>query len=82
MRQQERIARILAKKKALDQFKRWRADEINRYVDIHYSEYLRFADIALSTSNRTTSPVENSPLAIFITRTIQAGIGLMRQLFR
>ncbi len=82
MKQHERIARMLARKKALDRFKHWHTNEINRYVDTHYCDYLRFAATALAHNNRNLAPaVAENPLATLICRSLKAVMHFLRQFF-
>jgi hypothetical protein len=81
MRQQERIARIVAKRKAKNLFKRWRPNEINRYVDTHYCDYLRFAAAAITHPHRADTPAVGSQLCLCITSFVRAVALYLRQLF-
>ncbi|MBF0446155.1 MAG: hypothetical protein HQL68_11255 [Magnetococcales bacterium] len=83
MKQQERIARSVAKRKAKKLFKHWRSDEINCYVESHYCDYLTLASDSINNYNpRSFITVFVSPVCLFITSLSRALYIFVWRIFR
>ncbi|MBF0381130.1 MAG: hypothetical protein HQL69_08935 [Magnetococcales bacterium] len=83
MRQQERIARTVAKRKAKKLFKHWRPDEINCYVESHYCDYLTLASNSINHHHtKSLFVVLATPVCLFFTSLSKAVSIFFWRIFR
>ncbi|MBF0193939.1 MAG: hypothetical protein HQL71_05250 [Magnetococcales bacterium] len=83
MKQQERIARSVAKRKAKKLFKHWRPDEINCYVESHYCDYLTLASNSINhVHHKSFMTFLASPIFLFFTSLSRAVSIFVWRIFR